>query len=80
MYLEKCRLLKDFTEGRSCFVVRCGCVNRIRFWLLRRDDHSGVLIGAGWTWRCDWPARVKAVDVRATVSTYTLALAVQLIK
>ncbi len=29
----------------SC-VVR-GCVNRIRLWPLRRDDHSGILIGAG---------------------------------
>ncbi len=36
-----------------------GCVNRIRFWPLRRDDHSGVLIGTGGTWRSDWPARVK---------------------
>ncbi len=33
-------------------------VNRIRLWPLRRDDHSGVLIGAGGPRRSDWPARV----------------------
>ncbi len=42
-----------------------GCVNRIRLWPLRRDDHSCVLIGAGGPRRSDWPERVKAVDVRA---------------
>ncbi len=36
------------------------CVNRIHLWPLRRDDHSGVLIGAGGTRRPDWPARVLA--------------------
>ncbi len=40
-----------------------GCVNKIRLWSLRRDDHSGVLIGAGGTRRSDWPARVLANDV-----------------
>ncbi len=41
----------------------CGCVNRIRFWPLRRDDHSGVLIGASGERRSDWPAHVLANDV-----------------
>ncbi len=40
-----------------------GCVNRIRLLPLRRDDHSGVLIGAGGEQRSDWPARVLANDV-----------------
>ncbi len=40
-----------------------GCVIRIRLWLLRRDDHSGVLIGAGGERRFDWPAHVLANDV-----------------
>ncbi len=35
-----------------------GCVFRIRLWPLRRDDHSGVLIGAGGALRSHWPARV----------------------
>ncbi len=40
-------------------------VNRIRLWPLRRDDHSGVLIGAGGMQRSDWPERVYGVDVSA---------------
>ncbi len=40
-----------------------GCVYRIRLWPLRRDDHSGVLIGAGGRRRSDWPARVLVNDV-----------------
>ncbi len=39
------------------------CVRKIRLWPLRRDDHSGVLIGAGGTRRSDWPARVLADGV-----------------
>ncbi len=31
---------------------------RIRLWPLRRDDHSGVLIGASEEQRSDWPAHV----------------------
>ncbi len=38
-------------------------MNRIRLWPLRRDDHSGVLIGAGEMRRSDRPARVLANDV-----------------
>ncbi len=33
-----------------------GYVSKIRLWPLRRDDHSGVLIGAGGARRSDWPA------------------------
>ncbi len=40
-----------------------GCVNRIRLRPLRRDDHSGVLIGAGGMRISDWPVRVLANDV-----------------
>ncbi len=36
-----------------------GCVNSIRLWPLRLDDHSGALIGAGGTRRSDWPARAE---------------------
>ncbi len=32
----------------------------VRLWPLRRDDRSGVLIGAGGIRRSDWPARVLA--------------------
>ncbi len=38
-------------------------MNKIRLRSLRRDDHSGVLIGAGGTRRSDWAARVFANDV-----------------
>ncbi len=44
-----------------------GCVNRIRPWPLRRDDHSGILIGAGGTRRSDWPARVLANGVSTKI-------------
>ncbi len=44
-----------------------GGVNRIRLWPLKRDDHSGVLIGAGGTRRSDWPARVLANDVSTII-------------
>ncbi len=52
---------------RSCSGVLRGCVNRIRLWPLRRDDHSGVLIGAGGTQRTDWPARVLANDASTRI-------------
>ncbi len=45
-----------------------GRVNRIRIKPLRRDDHSGVLIGAGGTWRPDWPARMQAIDPSMRIS------------
>ncbi len=43
------------------------CVTRIRLWPLRRDDHSGVLIGAGGTRRSDWPVRALANDENARI-------------
>ncbi len=42
-------------------------VNRIHLWPLSRDDHSGVLIGAGGARHSDWPARVWANDVNARI-------------
>ncbi len=44
-----------------------GCVNRTHLWPLSRDDHSGVLIGAGWVRRSDWPARVLANDISTRI-------------
>ncbi len=44
-----------------------GCVNSIRLWPLRRDYHSGILIGAGEARRSDWPARVSVNDVSARI-------------
>ncbi len=35
-------------------------MTRIRLWPLRRDYHSGVLIGAGGRRRSDWSAREMA--------------------
>ncbi len=43
---------------RLCSGMPRGCVNRIRLWPLKRNDHSGVLIGTGGTRRSDWPAGV----------------------
>ncbi len=37
-------------------------MNIIRLWPLRRDDHSGVLMGAGGMRRSDWPVRVLVND------------------
>ncbi len=42
----KYSLLNDIKTWLSCSVVPRGCVNRLRLWPLRRDDHSGVLIDA----------------------------------
>ncbi len=63
MYKVKYSLLIGATSWRSCSVVPRGGVNRIHLWPLRRDDHSGDLIGAVGTRRSDWPARVLANDV-----------------
>ncbi len=41
---------------RSYSGVPRGYVNINQFWPLWRDDQLGVLIGAGETWRSDWPA------------------------
>ncbi len=36
--------------------------------LARHDERSGVLIGAGGTWRSDWPrARVDCLRVRLKI-------------
>ncbi len=67
MYLGKYSLLNDNTKWRSCSGVPRGCVNRIRLWPLRRDDHSGVLIGAGGERRSDWPPHVLANDVSTRI-------------
>ncbi len=33
----------------------------------RRDDHSGVLVGAGGTLHSDWPARALANDISTRI-------------
>ncbi len=63
----KYSLLNDVTSWRSCPGVPRGYINRIRLCPLRRDDHSGILIGAGGTRRSDWPARVLANDVSTRI-------------
>ncbi len=40
-------------------------MSEIAFWPPRRDERSGALIGAGGTWRSDWPERVYVVGVHA---------------
>ncbi len=65
--MGKYSLLNIITTWRSWSGVPCGCVRRTRLWPLRRDDRSGVLIGADWTQRYDWPARVLANDVSTRI-------------
>ncbi len=58
-------LLNDVTGWRTCSGVSRGCVNKIRLWPLRRDDRSGVLIGAVGTRRSDWLECLGAVGIHA---------------
>ncbi len=67
MHSGKYSLQNDIMRWRSCSGVSRCCVDRIRNWPLRRDGHTGVLIGAGRTWRSDWPARVLANDVSTII-------------
>ncbi len=67
MYQVKYSLLNGITSWRLCSVVPGGCVNRIRLWPPKRDDHSGVLIGDGGRRRSDWPVRVLANDVSTRI-------------
>ncbi len=67
MYKEKYSLLNNNKRWRSRSGVSGSSVHRIRLWPLRRDDHSGVLIGAGGTRRSNWPARVEAIDVSTII-------------
>ncbi len=67
MYKVKYSLLNDIPRWRSCSGVARGCVNKIRLWPLRRDDHSGVLIGADGTRRSDRPARVLANEASTRI-------------
>ncbi len=53
MYEGKYNLMNEIQRWRPGSGVPRGCVNRIRLWPLRRDDHSGVLIGAGGERRSD---------------------------
>ncbi len=42
-------------------------LNGFRLWPLRRDDNSGVRVGAGEERRSDWPARVLANAVNRRI-------------
>ncbi len=63
MYNGNYSRLNDIKNWCSCSDVPRGCVNRILLWPLRRDAHSGVLIGAGGERRSNWPAHLLANDV-----------------
>ncbi len=67
MYKGKYNLKNEIQRWRSCSGVLRGCVNRIRLWPLRRDNHAGILIGADGRRRSDWPARVLANDVSTRI-------------
>ncbi len=73
MYWGKYSLLNDITKWRSCSGVPRGCVNRIRLWPLRSDDHSGVLIVAGWVRRSEWPACVLENDVSTRIDRLSVS-------
>ncbi len=56
-------------EFRGGVRVQAVCLY-FAFWPLRRDDHAGVLIGAGGMRIYDWPARVLADDVSTRIDRY----------
>ncbi len=60
----------EIQRWRSSSGVLRGCVNRIRLWPLRRDDHSGALRGAGATRRSDWAVSVLANDISTRINRY----------
>ncbi len=62
---EAGKCIRENTALRAKF--RGGVRIRIRLWPLRRDDHSGVLIGADGAGRSDWSARVLANDVSTRI-------------
>ncbi len=61
--LGKYNLLNGTKQWHSCSGVPRVYVNIVPLWPLKRDYHSGVLIGVGGTRRTDWTARVLANDV-----------------
>ncbi len=65
--LGKIQPSKRCYELAFVFNLPRDCVYRIRLWPLRRDDHSGVLIGAAGTRRSHWPARALADDVSTMI-------------
>ncbi len=67
MYKGQYSLRNEIKRRRSCSCVSRGCVNRICLWPLRRDDHSGILIGAGCDRCSDRPAHVLANDVSTII-------------
>ncbi len=67
MYKGKYSLKYGIQRWRPSSGVPRGCVIRIRLRALRRDYHSGVLIGAGVRRRSDWSARVLANDVSTRI-------------
>ncbi len=54
MYKGQYSLPSDIARWRSYSYVRI----KFAFWQLKRDDRSGVLIGATGTRRFDWPLHV----------------------
>ncbi len=63
MYWGKYSVKNEIQKWRSCSGVPSGCVIRIHLRVLRRDDHSGVLIRSGGERRSDWSVHVLANDV-----------------
>ncbi len=61
--MGKYSLRNEIQRWRLCSGMPRGCVNGIRPWPHRRDEHSGVLIGAGGERRSGWSVRVLANDV-----------------
>ncbi len=67
MYQGKYSLKNEIQRWRPRSDVPRSCVSSIRLWPLRRDYHSGVLMGAGGTQHSDWPARVLANDISTRI-------------
>ncbi len=67
MLYEENTLLNGVTSWRSCSGVTCSCVPKINLSPLRRDDLSGVLIGADGGRRSDWSVRVQTSEISTTI-------------
>ncbi len=64
---ENTALRSKFRGGVRVQACHAAVWLEFAFWPLRRDYHSGVLIGEGGRRRSDWPARVLANDVSTRI-------------
>ncbi len=49
------KALGTFAKDSRKMYCKIAACKEVVFWPLTRDERSGILIGAGETWRLDWP-------------------------